>query len=120
MTPPRTVPEQITKQLKNWWCFFWFWNVLHYVLGLYATVGTVFIAASKQAPDTFLSITVAVSTAALTFLKATEKASAYIAAWRYLNSERICFELDPNYPETNLCKAHKKGEEIIGKSDESN
>ena len=117
MTTARSVPSQITKQLSNWNRCFWIWNGLHYLLGLYATVGAVFIASQKTLEHTWLGISVAVATAALTFFKASAKANAYVAAWRYLNAERICFELNSNYPEEKLCEAHKKGEEIIGKVD---
>ena len=117
MPTPQLTPSQITKQLSNWNACFWFWNVIHYALGLTATIGTVVIAQKAAVDHGSLAIVVAVATAALTFFKASAKANAYIGAWRYLNAERICFELDPNYTEAKLAEAHKKGEEIIGKAD---
>ena len=115
MPTPQSTPSQIVEQLKNWHICFWIWNVSHYALGLIATIGTVVIAREVAVNHGALAIVVAVATACLTFFKASTKADAYIGAWRYLNAERICFELDPNYTEAKLAEAHKKGEQIIGK-----
>jgi hypothetical protein len=121
MTTPKITPLQITQQLSNWQKCFWFWNILHYALGLTTTIGASFttFVASKYPGfwSVFLPLVVAVCAGALTFLKASSKANAYIAAWRYLNAERICFELDVGYSEVKLAEAHKKGEAIIAKSD---
>ena len=112
MTPP-----QITRQLRSWWWCFIVWNVIHYLLGLTATIGTVLIAKNTTVDYGNLAILVAIATAAITFLKSGSKANAYLVAWRQLNAERICFELDPSYTEAKLADAHKKGEEVIGKAD---
>lgn len=121
---PRRAPVQITKQLSSWWISFWIWNGLHYALGLVATLGSVLVVQAKNNPPVIeaqaaqaLGVIVAVCTAALTFLKSGAKANAYISAWRYLNAERIKYELDPKYTDTKLADEHKKGEDIIGKSD---
>ena len=120
----RTTPVQITKRLKDWWLCFWFWNILHYLLGLTATVGTVVIAATKgqalgpaATGHTTLAVAVAVSTAILTFAKASTKAKAYADAWRLLDSERVIYELDASVTEAKLAATLKAGETIIGKSD---
>ena len=102
MSSARTTPIQITIQLANWWKCFWLWNFVHYALGLTATIGTVLIAQNRNIDYRILAVFVAVATAAMTFLKSGAKANAYIAAWRYLNAERICFELDPSYSEASL------------------
>ncbi|MBK7357170.1 hypothetical protein [Propionivibrio sp.] len=113
----RETPPQITKQLCNWWKAFWFWNFVHYSLGLTSSIGTAWIAANKATQFEYLPIAIAVATAAITFLKSGAKANAYIAAWRYLNAERIAFELDPSYGEAQLADHHRKAEAIIGKAD---
>ena len=113
MSIPHTTPKQIVEQLHNWQLCFWIWNVLHYVLGLVATVGAVFIA-QDNARFGVLNLLVPVSAAALTFLNAKEKANVYIAAWRFLNSERIKYELMEDYDETRLAESHAKAEELIG------
>jgi hypothetical protein len=115
--PAREAPLQITIQLSNWWKAFWFWNFVHYSLGLTSSVGTALIAANKASQYDYLPIAIAVATAAITFLKSGAKANAYIAAWRYLNAERIAFELDPSYTEAQLADHHRKAEIIIGKAD---
>lgn len=117
----RRIPTQIRDQLSSWWSAFWVWNGLHYALGLVATIGSVLVAQGKGGtgvsdPQT-VGVIVAVCTAALTFLKSGAKANAYIAAWRYLNAERICYELDPTYTDAKLAEHHKKAEGIIGKAD---
>ncbi|HMY06882.1 MAG TPA: hypothetical protein PLT57_07270 [Accumulibacter sp.] len=113
----RQAPPQIASQLSNWWKAFWFWNIAHYALGLTSSIGTALIAANKAAQWEYLPIAIAVATAAITFMKSGAKANAYIAAWRYLNAERIAFELDPGYTEATLADHHRKAELIIGKAD---
>jgi hypothetical protein len=120
--PARRTPSQIRDQLSSWWSAFWVWNVLHYALGLVATIGSVLVVQQSKigtgaSDHQTLGVVVAVCTAALTFLKSGAKANAYIAAWRYLNAERICYELDATYTDTKLAEHHKKAEAIISKSD---
>lgn len=116
MALTRVTPAQILEQLRSWWKAFWFWNCLHYLLGLTSTVGTA-LSAADTATYEYIPFIVAVTTAALTFLKAGAKADAYIAAWRYLNAERIAFELDTSYTEAALADHHRKAEAMISKAD---
>jgi hypothetical protein len=117
MSTRRETPPQILEQLGNWWKAFWFWNITHYSLGLLSTIGTAVIAANKNGDCPYLAIAIAVATAAITFLKSGAKANAYIGAWRYLNAERIAFELTPHYSEAQLADHHRKCEAMIGKAD---
>ena len=64
-----------------------------------------------------LSIAVALATVALTFFKASAKANAYIQAWRILHNEVVCFQMSDDGDEKKLCEAHRKAEEVIGKTD---
>ncbi|NMV41827.1 hypothetical protein [Ralstonia insidiosa] len=98
MGAQREVPRQILQQLRNWQICFWTWNLLHYVLGLGAAIGAAYVAA-------------------LTFLKASTKANAYISAWRELNAARIRFELDGTLTPAMLAEANERGEQMIGKAD---
>ena len=125
---PKPVPKPISDQLFNWQICFWIWNVSHYALGLFAALGASLIATKKDAagfelfsampglPIT-LGMVVAIATAALTFLKASAKANAYIQAWRLLHNEVVCFRLDENGSESKLCEVHRKAEELIGRVD---
>lgn len=113
MSTPKATPQQIHDQLKNWRLCFWIWNVLHYALGLTATVGAVFLAQNSNG-YVLLKLAVPVAAAALTFLNAKEKANVYIAAWRLLNAERIKYELTPEYDVARLADSHAKAEELIG------
>lgn len=117
MGAQREVPSQITQQLRNWQIFFWTWNLLHYFLGLGAALGAAYVAAVKTAAPGWVAPAVAISTAALTFLKASTKANAYISAWRELNAARIRFELDDSVTPTLLAEANERGEQMIGKAD---
>jgi len=99
---------------------------MQYGLGLFAALGAALIAADKTARDYVLietsipitfSIAVALATAALTFLRATPKANAYIQAWRYLHNECLIYEADAAYTDKMLAEAHRQGEAIIAKSD---
>lgn len=112
MSTPKATPPQIRDQLRNWRLCFWIWNMLHYALGLTATVGAVFLAKGGDG-YLLLKLAVPVATAALTFLNAKEKANIYIAAWRHLNAERIKYELTPEYDEARLANSHGKAEELI-------
>lgn len=122
----RTLPKNIVTALRGWRACFWIWNILQYALGLFAALGAALIAADKSARDYVLvataipvtfSIAVALATAALTFLRATPKANAYIQAWRHLHNECLIYEADENYTDKMLAEAHKQGEAIIAKSD---
>lgn len=125
-------PGCVDQLLKAWWRGFWFWNAVHYLLGLVATIGTVFIAANNDSVSTqgtfqvlpcvgidqsALSIAVAICTAILTFSKASAKANAYIQAWRIVNAVKIRCEIDPDITSREIVDAVEKAEEIIGKSD---
>lgn len=120
----RPIPASIRRHLNGWNRCFWIWNVLHYLFGLTATIGTVLIAVHSGEPADPTSkltgvapILVAICTSCLTFLKASTKANAYIQAWRILDLERIAYSLDPNYPDEKLVDAVRRGETIIGKTD---
>ena len=122
----KTVPKDIKGQLFWWRAIFWFWNILHYALGLSTAAGAGLIASQATAKDYVLidgklpitlAIAVALATAALTFFRASAKANAYIQAWRMLNNECMIFTKDENYTEKMLADQHKKAEEIIGKVD---
>lgn len=125
-------PDCVERLLKTWWRSFWIWNVVHYLLGLVATIGTVVIAAAKDSESiqcifkifpcigtdqSMPSIVVAICTAILTFSKAGAKANAYIQAWRIVNAVKIRCEIDPNITNKEIVDAVEKAEEIIGKSD---
>ena len=125
---PKPVPKIISNQLRNWQICFWIWNISHYTLGLLTALGASLIATRKDAagfelfsPMPGLPVTlgmlVAIATAALTFLKASAKANAYIQAWRLLHNEVVCFKVDENGSEAKLCEVHRKAEELIGKVD---
>lgn len=122
----KPVPKPITDQLQNFRMCFWFWNISHYMLGLSAALGASLIAVNKENAghplvdigiSINLGVAVALATSALTFLKASAKANAYIQAWRLLHNEVVCFQLSENGSEDKLCDAHRKAEEIVGKSD---
>ncbi|MEF9385202.1 hypothetical protein V4890_06135 [Ralstonia solanacearum species complex bacterium KE056] len=113
----REVPSQALQQLRNWQICFWTWNLLHYVLGLGAAIGAAYVAAQKAEAPGWVAPAVAIATAALTFLKASTKANAYISAWRELNAARIRFELDDTVAPTILAEANERGEQMIGKAD---
>ena len=113
----REVPTLILQQLRNWQICFWTWNLLHYALGLGAAIGAAYVAAQKAEAPGWVAATVAIATAALTFLNASTKANAYISAWRELNAARIRFELDDTITSAMLAEANDKGEQIIGKAD---
>ncbi|AXV76517.1 MULTISPECIES: hypothetical protein [Ralstonia solanacearum species complex] len=117
MGAQREVPSQILQQLRNWQICFWTWNLLHYVLGLGAAIGAAYIAALKAEALGWVAPAVTIATAALTFLKASTKANAYISAWRELNVARIRFELDSTLAPAILADAHERGEQTIGKAD---
>lgn len=113
----RQVPQLISAQLKYWNLCFWIWNIIHYLLGIYATVGTVIIASKGLEKSTWLAISVAIATAVLTFFKASAKANAYIQAWRLLHTECVAYQLNAEYTDKQLADAHRDGEQIIGKAD---
>lgn len=113
----REVPSQIKQQLRNWQICFWTWNLLHYVLGLGAAIGAAYVAALKADAPGWVAPAVAIATAALTFLKASTKANAYISAWRELNAARIRFELNDTLTPAMLAEANERGEQMIGKAD---
>lgn len=121
----RECPKQVLALLTAWWRAFWFWNVVHYTLGLTATIGTVIIASDSSfayknnlsLPHQSLGILVAICTAIITFSKASNKANAYIRAWRVVNTARIVYEVDLNSSDKDLLNAVKNGEEMIGKAD---
>ena len=122
----RTLPKDLSDALSGWRLCFWIWNILQYGLGLFAALGAALIAADKAARDYILfatsipitfAVAVALTTAALTFLRASPKANAYIQAWRYLHNECLIFKADETYTEKMLADAHKQGEAIISKSD---
>ena len=117
MGAQREVPRQILQQLRNWQIFFWTWNLLHYFLGLGAAIGAAYVAALKTAAPGWVAPAVAIATAALTFLRASTKANAYIFAWRELNAARIRFELDDTAAPTILADANERGEQTIGTAD---
>ena len=75
------------------------------------------MAGTVATDQTTLAVVVAVSTAVLTFAKASAKANAYMQAWRLLDSERVSYELDVSVTEAKLAAVLKDGETIIGKSD---
>jgi hypothetical protein len=121
---PKPVPAPIENQLQNFQICFWIWNILHYLLGLSAALGAALIAANKSSANDqlfglpiTLGIAVALATAALTFLRASTKANAYIQAWRLLHNEVVCFQLAENGNVEKLCEALRKAEELIGKTD---
>lgn len=117
MSEERKVPPEINRMLRGWYGCFIAWTIAHYLLGLYATVGAVVVASQKLPENILLSISVAVATAALTFLKAQAKSNTYSSAWRLLNTEKVCYLLDPTYSVDKLAQAYKHGEEIIAKVD---
>lgn len=127
--PKIDFPASVTKLLESWWLSFWIWSIIHYVLGLTATIGTVVIAATKGAsadqsasccigfnPST-LGILVAICTSVITFSKAGIKANSYIQAWRIVNAVKVRCEIDSSITEKEIYDAVQKAEEIIGKSD---
>lgn len=115
----RVCPEQVLALLTAWWRAFWVWNAIHYTLGLTATIGTVSIAANTSTAydHQSLGVVVAICTAIITFSKASDKANAYIRAWRIVNTARIVYEVNPVSDNKELLYAVKKAEEIIGKAD---
>lgn len=122
----KSVPSTIETQMCWWQVCFWFWNILHYLLGLSTALGAGLIAAVDSAKDFVLvggtlpiklPVVVALATAAMTFLRASAKANAYIQAWRGLNCECIIYLCDSSYDEQKLAQAHKTAEAIIEKVD---
>lgn len=120
----RQVPELVVDRLKWWRRFSLTWRLIHYCLGLTATVSSVLVAAHESLPNSWsdwslstFSLITAVSTGILTFLNASAKSRAYMQAWRLVNNESSSFQLNPNYPEATLGTALRRGEAIIAKSD---
>lgn len=120
--PTREIPDTISGLLKSWWLCFLIWSAIHYLLGLTATIGTVFIAAKTGAGNALaassqLGIIVAICTAIITFSNASAKANAYIQAWRVVHTTVVRYQIDATITEVDLGKSVERAEEIIGKSD---
>jgi hypothetical protein len=111
------VLSDIQKALHAWYNCFIYWAITHYFLGISSTVCAVIAASTPEFTGrNYLLSYVAVSTAILTFLKAQQKNTAYINAWRNLRAERMAYSAGETELKS-LVKCYKDGEEMIGKCD---
>ncbi|SOE59094.1 hypothetical protein SAMN05414139_01473 [Burkholderia sp. D7] len=122
--PQRAVPELVADRLETWRRYARYWRIIHYCLGLTATVSSVLVAANKSFPDTWwvwtvptFSLITALSTGILTFLNASGKSRAYIQAWRLVDDACTQFQFNQNYAEATLGAAMRRAEALIAKSD---
>jgi hypothetical protein len=111
------VLADIEKALKDWYWCFKAWAVTHYILGISSTVCAVIAASSPDVNGrSYLLGYVAVTTAIITFLKAQQKNTAYITAWRNLRAERMAYYANQSDPK-KLIQCYKDGEDLISRYD---
>ena len=81
------VPAEVVAILAVWYRWFRVCQTLHYAIGIAGTVGAVLLARPPDALkpySTALALMVAASSATTAFFKSSEKARAYLTAWRIL------------------------------------